>query len=97
MCVCAMSGAHAVCEYVRMGLMYCLNSVVISSLEWPYVVCVSARRTFSRCWALVFVISVCCLNVMPLSIVTPRIFVVGVVGMGVLFRVIWGLTAYSLL
>ena len=33
MCVCAMSCASAVCDYVRMGLMNCLNSDVMSSLE----------------------------------------------------------------
>ena len=39
--------------------------------------CVSAHRTFSGCCALMLVISVCRLNVMPLSILTPRIFVGG--------------------
>ena len=32
-CVSAMSGCQAGCAYVRMGLMYCLYTVVMSSLE----------------------------------------------------------------
>lgn len=34
-CVLDVSGCHAVCAYVRMGLMYCLYIVVMSSLECP--------------------------------------------------------------
>ena len=34
-CVLAMSGDQAVWAYVRMGLMNCLYSVVVSSLECP--------------------------------------------------------------
>mgnify|MGYP006897429259 CR=1 FL=1 len=68
-------------QCVRMCLMYCLNIVVMSSLEWQYVVYMSACRTFTRCCDLMFMLYVCCLNVMPLSSVTPRILVVEVVGM----------------
>ena len=96
-CVSARLGCQAMCAYVRMGLMYCLYSVVMSSLECPNVVCVSALRTFKRVLAGVFILSVCCLNVTPLSSVTPRIFVVGVTGMGVLFSVMCGWALYSLL
>ena len=35
MCVVAVSGDQAVWAYVRMGLMNCLYSVVMSSLECP--------------------------------------------------------------
>ena len=31
-----------------MGLINCLHSVVVSSLEYPYVVCVIASRTLKR-------------------------------------------------
>ena len=34
-CVLAMPGCHAVCPYVSIGLMYCLYTVVMSSLECP--------------------------------------------------------------
>ncbi len=37
-CVLDVFGCHAVCPYVRIGLMYCLYTVVMSSLECPYVV-----------------------------------------------------------
>ena len=59
MCVWAMSGCHAVCAYVSTGLMYCLYTLVLSSLECPYVVCVRARITFSLVLAFVLMLSVC--------------------------------------
>ena len=34
-CVFAVSGCHAVCACVSIGLMYCLYIVVLSSLECP--------------------------------------------------------------
>ena len=54
------------------------------SLECPYFVCVSARSTFSLLFALVFMFSVCCLNVSMGSSVTPRIVGFGLTGIGVL-------------
>ena len=77
--------------------MYCLYVVVISSLECPYVVCVRALMTFSRVLAFEFIVSVWCLNVMPLSSVIPKIVGVFVTGMGVLLMVTCGCTVYSLL
>ena len=44
----------------------------------------SARRTFSLRLALVFIVSVCFLNVIIGSSVTPRSVGLGVTGMGVL-------------
>lgn len=96
-CVCAVSGAQAWLAYVIIGLMNCLYSVVIDSLECPYVVFVSARSTLSLCLALVLVSCVCCLNVAPVSYVTPRILVVLLCGMVLLLSVTWGCTVYSLL
>ena len=75
--------------------MYCLYVVVMSSLECPKVVCESARMTFSRFLALVLIVSVCCLNVIPLSNVTPRMVGVWVTGMGALLIVMWGSVVYS--
>ena len=77
--------------------MNCLYSVVMSSLEWPYVVCVSALRTFRRCLALVLMSVVCGLNVIILSKVTPRILGVLLMGSGVLFSVTCGVMLSSLL
>ena len=53
--------------------------------------------TFSLRSAFVLMLSVCCLNVIPLSSVTPRIWVVSVSGRGELNSVMWGLALYSLL
>ena len=50
--------------------------------------------TFSEVFAFVLM-SVVCLNVMPLSSGTPRILVVGVTGMGELLNVTCGLVLYS--
>lgn len=97
MCVVAVSGCQAVWAYVRIGRMYCLYVVEMSSLECPYVVCVRALMTFSRVLAFVFIVSVWCLNVMPLSSVSPRIVGVLVIGMGVLFSVTCGCIVCSLL
>ena len=71
--------------------------VVMSSLDCPYVVCVSARATFSRVLAFVLIVLVCSLNVIPLSYVTPKMVVVSLTGMGVLYSVTCGCTEYSLL
>ena len=46
--------------------------------------CVSARKTFSLRLALVFIVSVCSLNVSIGSSVTPRSVGLGLTGMGVL-------------
>ena len=51
--------------------------------------------TFSLFFAFVLMSFVCCLNVMPLSSVTPRILVVGVTGIGELLSVTCGLVLYS--
>ena len=59
MCVVAVSGCHAGWAYVSMGLMYCLYTRVMSSLDWPNVVLVSARRTLRQVFALMFIMSVC--------------------------------------
>ena len=59
--------------------------------------CVSARKTFRRRLAFVFVLSVCVLNVVPRSYVTPRIFGVLLMGRGVLLSVMCGWVLYSLL
>lgn len=77
-------GCQAVCAYVSVGLMNCLYTCVMCSLECPYFVCVSARSTFSLLFALVFMLSVCCLNVSMGSSVTPRIVGFGLTGIGVL-------------
>ena len=55
---------------------------MICSWECPYLVCVSARRTFSLLLAIVFMLSVCCLNVSMGSRVTSRIVRLGLTGMG---------------
>ena len=44
-CVAFVSRCHAGCAYVSMGLMYYFYTWVMSSLGWPNVVLVSARRT----------------------------------------------------
>ena len=56
---------------------------------------VSARRTFSLFLALPFMLSVCVLNVAPLSYVTPRILGVLEVGIGRLLSVTCGVMLYS--
>ena len=76
MCVVAVSRCHAGWAYVSMSLMYCLYTWVMSSLDWPNVVLVSARRTLRRVFALVFMLSVCGENLIFLSYVT--LIVVGV-------------------
>ena len=50
-CVVALSGCHAGYAYVSMGLMYCLYTRVMSSLDWP--------KTLRRVFVLVFMLSVC--------------------------------------
>ena len=57
----------------------------------------SARKTFRRRLAFVFVLSVCVLNVIPRSYVTPRILGVFLMGRGVLLSVMCGWVLYSLL
>ena len=51
-----------------MGLMYCLYIRMMSSLDWPYFVLVSARRTLSQVFALVFMFSVCEVNLILIVI-----------------------------
>ena len=62
MCVVAVFGCHAGWAYVSMGLMYCLYTRVMSYLNWPIVVLVSARSTLRRVFALVFMLLVCEVN-----------------------------------
>ena len=57
----------------------------------------SARKTFRRRLAFVFVLSVCVLNVIPWSYVTTRILGVLLMGRGVLLSVMFGCVLYSLL
>ena len=57
----------------------------------------SARKTFRRRLAFVLVLSVCVLNVIPRSYVTPSILGVLLMGRGVLLRVMCGWVLYSLL
>ena len=68
-----MSEDHAVPAYDRMGLMNCLYSAMFF-LECPYVVYVSARRTFKVQTCSSFSVYVHCvfLNVVPLSYVSLR-------------------------
>ena len=47
-CVVAALGCHDGSAYVSMGLMYCLYTWVMSSLDRPNVVLVNARRTLKR-------------------------------------------------
>ena len=54
------------------------------------------RRTFSLDLAEVLMVSVCCLNVMPLSKVTPNSLKVSLHGIEEWFSVMLGLTLYSL-
>ena len=54
------SGCHVGWAYVSMGLMYCLNTRVMSSLDQPNFVLVSARRTLRRVLALVFMLLCYC-------------------------------------
>ena len=54
------------------------------------------QRRFSRV-LIVVLMFVCCLNVMPLSSVTPRNFMVSVTGRGVFRRVMCGWALYSML
>ena len=77
-CVVAVSGCHDGWAYVSMGLMYCLHTRVMASLVWPNVVLVSARRTFRRVFALVFMLSMWVVNFILLSYVTPCVVGVSV-------------------
>ena len=45
LCVVFVSGCYVWCAYVSMGLMDCLYTIVMSFLDWPNVVLVSARMT----------------------------------------------------
>ena len=58
---------------MSLGLMYCLYTRVMFSLDWPNFVSVSARRTLRRVFALVFMLLVCGMNDMLLSYVTPSV------------------------
>jgi len=78
MCVVAVSGCHDGWAYVSMGLMYCLYTRVMSSLDWPNVVLVSARRTLIRVFALVFMLSMWVVNLILLAYVTPSVVDVSV-------------------
>ena len=80
-----------------MGRMNCLYSVVIDSLECPYVVCARALSMFSLDLAGVLMYCVCCLNVAPLSNMSPRILVVSLCFMFLLLSVMTGIVLYSLL
>ena len=63
LCVVFISGYHTGLAYVSMGLMYCLYTRVLTSLDWPNVVLVSARMTLNRVFTLVFIFWVCELKV----------------------------------
>ena len=100
--VATMSEDYAIPAYDRMVLINCSHGVFMSSLEWHYVVCVSARRKLKLVLALMCMFRVCCLTVIPLSYVTPRICgnccsCVGVPGMVISCSVTCGLVLYSLL
>ena len=72
------------------GLIYCLYTVVICSLEWPYVVWVRALRILRLDFAFVLMFCECFLKVNMGSRVTPRMVGFGFTGTIVLKRVIWG-------
>ena len=57
---------------MKIGLMYCLYTCVMSSLEWPKEVLVSVCKIFRWSLALVLMLSVCLLNDIPLSKMTLR-------------------------
>ena len=60
------------------------------------MVCVSARRTFSLRLVLMFIVSVCFLNVRSGSSITPRSVGLGLTWMGVLYSKTHGCAAISL-
>ena len=72
----ARSGCHAGWLCVGVGLMYCLYTRVMSSLDCPNVVLVSALRTLKRVLALVLMLFVSGLNLILLSYVTPNVVAV---------------------
>ena len=76
MYVVLVSGCHAGWAYLSMGLMYCLYTRVMSSLDWPNVVLVRARNTLRRVLVLLFMLSVCWVNDMLLSYVTQSVVAV---------------------
>ena len=77
--------------------MNCLYRFMIDSFCWPNVVAVRALRTLSLGFARFASSVVFGLKVIPRSNVVPRIFVVGVTGIWLPFRVRIGCTLYSLL
>ena len=67
----------------------------MSSLDWPNFVLVSARRTLRRVFVLVFVLSVCEVNLIFLSYVTQSVVAVSVKVMSMLLSVIVGVIRVS--
>lgn len=70
------SGCYGVLAYVSMGLMYCFYTRVKSSLIWPNFVLASGWMTLRRVLALLFMLSVCSMNDILLSYVTPSVVAV---------------------
>ena len=82
MCDSVVSVCHNGCACVGMGLIFFLYVRVMSFFDCPNVVLVSTRRTLRRVFDLVLMFSVCNLNVIPLSYVTPSVVTVLVHEMG---------------
>ena len=59
-----------------MGLLYCLYTRVMTSLDSPNVVLVSVQRTLRHVFAFVLMLSAFGLNVIPLSCVSPSVVTV---------------------
>ena len=71
--VAAVTVCHARLAYVSMGLMYYLHTRARFSLDWANVVLVTGRSTLRGVLTLVFMLSVCNLNVIHQSYVTPSV------------------------
>ena len=70
---------------------------MVSSFDCPKVVVVSALMTLSLSLAFLFMLSVCCLNVIRGSSVSPSMVGVGLIGIGVLSRCTIGCALISCL
>ena len=92
-CVSVVSSWHAGWVYMSMGLMYCLYTRVMCSLDWSNVVLASAWRTLRRVLALVLMLSVCVMT-FPMSYVAPCVVAVLMYVMGVFSSVIVGCVLY---
>ena len=78
MYVAFVSGCHVGLTYVSIGLMYCLYTRVMSSLDRPNFVLVTARRILREVFPLMFMLSVCGMNFMLLLCVIPSVVAVSV-------------------